>query len=103
MRPDPVPSCANSWFIKSLTNDKILVFTKLKAFEDNKLNIAKMMIFGFNRLENIVKKKGENAGYQHFLLFSQILFKRLFPQGFYNIGYFGKRLTLNPFPYIDTF
>ena len=30
----------------------------------------KMMIFVFDRVENIVGK-GENAGYQHFLLFPQ--------------------------------
>ena len=33
-------------------------------------NVAKMMIFVFDRLENIVEK-GENAGYQHFLPFPQ--------------------------------
>ena len=41
---------------------------KLKAFADDKLNIAKMTISFFNRIENTVGK-GENAGYQHFLLF----------------------------------
>ena len=43
--------------------------TKLKAFADNKLNVAKMMISLFDRGENTVGK-GENAGY-HFLLFLQ--------------------------------
>ena len=42
--------------------------TKLKAFAADKINIAQMMISVFDRLENIVAK-GENAGYQHFLLF----------------------------------
>ena len=37
------------------------------------------MIFVFDRVENIVGK-GENAGYQHFLLFSQIFSKGLFPR-----------------------
>ena len=32
------------------------------------MNVAKMMIYHFDRAENIVGK-GENAGYQHFLLF----------------------------------
>ena len=54
----------------SLPNGKILNVTKLKAFADNKLNIAKMKIFLFDRVENAVAK-GENAGYQHFLLFPQ--------------------------------
>ena len=51
-------------------NDKILDMTKLKAFADDKLNIAEMMISIFDRVEN-TEGKGENAGYQHFLLFSQ--------------------------------
>ena len=54
----------------SLPNDKILDMTKLKAFANNKLNVAIMMISLFNRVENTVGK-GKNAGYQHFLLFQQ--------------------------------
>ena len=42
--------------------------TKLKAFADDKLNIARMMISLLDRVENTVEK-GEIAGYQHFLLF----------------------------------
>ena len=52
----------------SLPNDKILDRSKLKAFADNKVKFLKMMIFAFDRVENIVEKE-ENAGYQHFLLF----------------------------------
>ena len=44
--------------------------TKLKEFADNKINIAKMMISLFDRVKNTAGK-GENAGYQHFLLFPQ--------------------------------
>ena len=44
--------------------------TILKAFTDDKLNIAKMTISLFDRVENTVGK-GENAVYQHFLLFPQ--------------------------------
>ena len=40
-----------------LPNHKILDMTKLKAFADNKLNIAKMMISLFERAENAVGKK----------------------------------------------
>ena len=54
----------------SLPNDKILDWSKLKAFADNNLYIALMMIYVFDRVENIVEK-GKNAGYQHFLLFPQ--------------------------------
>ena len=35
--------------INSLPKDKILDLTKLKAFADEKLNVAKMMISLFNR------------------------------------------------------
>ena len=41
---------------------------KLKAFADDKLNVARMLISLLHRMENTVGK-GENAGYQHFLLF----------------------------------
>ena len=36
------------------------------------------MIFVFDRVENIVEK-GENAGYQHFLLFPQCFQKAFYP------------------------
>ena len=48
--------------VNPLPNDKILDVTKLKAFADGKLNVAKMTIFRFCRVENIVGK-GENAGW----------------------------------------
>ena len=54
--------------LNSLPNDKNSAWSKLKAFADDKVKVAKMMIFLFDRVENIVGK-GENAGYQHFLLF----------------------------------
>ena len=41
--------------------------SKLKAFADNKLNVAKVVVSVFDKEENTVRK-GENAGYQHFLL-----------------------------------
>ena len=58
------------FYLNSLPNDKILDVTKLKAFEDDKINDAQMRISVFDRVENIVGK-GKNAGYQHFLLFPQ--------------------------------
>ena len=56
--------------INPFPNDKSLDTSRLKAFEDDNLNIAKMAIFLFDRLENTFGK-GENAIYQHFLLFPQ--------------------------------
>ena len=61
----------------SLRNDKLLDSSKLKAFADDKLNAAVMMISVFDRVENTVGK-GEHAGYQHFLLFPQC-FPKTFP------------------------
>ena len=50
---------------------KFLDVTKIQHFiADDKLNVAKMTISLFDRAENSVGK-GENAGYQHFLLFPQ--------------------------------
>ena len=54
----------------SLPNDKILDLSKLKAFADDILNVNQKLKFASGRVENIVGK-GENAGYQHFLLFPQ--------------------------------
>ena len=63
--------------VNSLPNDKTLDVTKLKAFADNKINVGQMMISVFDRVENIVGK-GENAGYQHFLIFPQCFQKASF-------------------------
>ena len=52
----------------SLPKNKILDRSKLKAFADDNLYIAQMMIDVFDREERIVGK-GQNAGHQHFLLF----------------------------------
>ena len=54
----------------SLPNDKILDLSKLKAFSDDNLNVYQKLKFALGRVEDIVGK-GENAGYQHFLLFPQ--------------------------------
>ena len=53
----------------SLPN-KILDLSKLNVFADDKRNVKEKLKFGMGREENIVGK-GENAGYQHFLLFPQ--------------------------------
>ena len=72
----------NRYRLNSLPNDKKLNLTKLKAFADDKSHVTEMMISVFGRIENIVEK-GENAGYQHFLLFPQC-FQQLSVQGCYN-------------------
>ena len=56
--------------LNSLPNDKILDVTNLKVFAEDKFNVAKMTVSLFDRVENTVGN-GENAGYQHFLLFPQ--------------------------------
>ena len=61
----------------SLPDNKFWATTKLKAFEDNKFIFAKMLITLFDRVENIAGK-GENAGYQHFLLFPKCFQKAYF-------------------------
>ena len=56
---------------------KFLDVTKFKAFADDKLNVAKMAIFLFDRAENTVGIE-ENAAYQHFFLFPQFFSKVFF-------------------------
>ena len=56
--------------INSLPNDKFLDRSKLKAVADDKSNVAEKLKIVLGRVENI-EGKGENAGYQHFLLFPQ--------------------------------
>ena len=51
---------------------------KFKASADDKLGVTEIMGFVFERVENIVGK-GENAGYQHFLLFLQCFQKATYP------------------------
>ena len=57
------------WY-SSLPNNKILDWSKLKAFADDKIDVTEKLKFVLGRVGNIVGK-GENAGYQHFLVFPQ--------------------------------
>ena len=52
----------------SLPHNKFSDRFKFKALADDKINVPEILIFVMGRLENIMGK-GENAGYQHFLLF----------------------------------
>ena len=67
--------CDNGF--NSLPNDKILDWSKLKAFADDILNVNQKLKFNLGKVENIVGK-GENAGYQHFLLFPECFQKASF-------------------------
>ena len=68
----------------SLPNDKILDQSKSKAFADDKIQFVEMMIYILDMVENTVGK-GENAGYQHFLLFPQC-FPKLSSLGSLKVG-----------------
>ena len=59
------------------TKQKILDLSKLKAIADDKINATQNRKFILEGIENIVGK-GENAGYQHFLLFEQCFQKLSF-------------------------
>ena len=61
-----------------LPNDTILGMSKFKANPDDKFGVAEIMGFVFERVENIVGK-GENAGYQYFLIFLQCFQKGSYP------------------------
>ena len=62
-----------------ILNQTMKFSTGLKAFAEDKMKLAKMTIFVFYRVENIVGK-GHNADYQHFLLFQQY-FQNAFTKG----------------------
>ena len=63
----------------SLPNHKVLDKSKFKAFADKKIILTQKSKFQSERVENIVGK-GENAGYQHFLLFPQCFQKLSFQE-----------------------
>ena len=72
---ETTPSCVASSSFNPLPDDKILDWSKLKAFADNKLNVTKMIISVFDRVENIVGN-GEIDCTSNFS-FSHNVFKRL--------------------------
>ena len=65
--------------VNSLLNNTFLHLSKMKAFAEDKINMTQKLKFFLGKIENIVGN-GENAGYQHFLLFPQC-FQRLLFQG----------------------
>ena len=62
-----------------LPDNNLLDWTKFKSVADDKFNVAEIMISVLDQVENTVGK-GENVGYQHFLLFPQC-FQKLLLQG----------------------
>ena len=68
-------------FVEGLIVDTLLTnifrLAKLRAFADDKIKVTRKMKFVLEIAENIVGKE-DNAGYQHFLLFSQYFQKALF-------------------------
>ena len=70
---------------------KFWTVTKLKGFADDKLNVAKMASSLFDRAENTLGK-GENAGYQHFLLFP-LCFPKLSTSGSLKVGIVWSRVN----------
>ena len=58
---------------------KFWISPNFTAFADDKIIVTHELKFMLGRVENIVGK-GENAGYQHFLLFPQCFQKLSFPE-----------------------
>ena len=79
--------------INPFLNHKILDWSKLKALTDDKVHVTQKLKFVSNRVENIVGKV-ENAGYEHFLLFTQCFQKGFYLKSCKNQGLFGKGLIL---------
>ena len=63
--------------LSSSPNNKILDWSKFKALQTTKKNVGKKLKTVNRRVENIVEK-GENAGYQHVLLFPQCFQKSFY-------------------------
>ena len=77
--------------INPFPHDKILDQTKLKAFADDKLNVTKILISVFDRVENIMGK-GEIACTSNFS-FSHNVFKKLLSQRHQKVLLCGNGLT----------
>ena len=66
-----------SHLFNSLPNNKFLDRSKFKAFADENINVTQILKFVLGWVEKVVGK-GENDGYQHFLLFPQCFQKPSF-------------------------
>ena len=77
--------------INSSPEDKILDWSKLKAFADHNLNHTEVMIYLFDRVENIVEK-GEKNWLPAFSPFPTMFSIGHLSYGRKNLGLFGKGL-----------
>ena len=71
----PVQCCVS--LFNSLSEDKIVKLSRLKEYEDNKINVIQKINCVWEKVENIAGK-GENAGYKNFVLFHSV-FKIIYP------------------------
>ena len=67
----------------------------MKAIKDDNLKVVKMMVYVLDRVEKIVGK-GENAGYQHFLLFLQC-FQKPFSSRSLKVGIVWEKVKSPPY------
>ena len=65
------------YYSNPLSNNRILDWSKLQAFAEDKINVTQKLEVALERVENLVGK-GENAGFQHLLLFPQCFQKATF-------------------------
>ena len=70
-------SWTNLRFLHPLPNNKILDQFKFEAHVEDNINVTQNLNFVLGKVENILGK-GENAGYQHFLLFPKCFQKAAF-------------------------
>ena len=64
-REESIRASCSKLLVSSLQNFELV---QIKGFADDNINVAEKLKFVFERVENFVGK-GENASYQHFLLF----------------------------------
>ena len=85
--------CKPVLYFNPFPDDKILDWSKLKAFADDKLSVTKMKISVFDRVESIVGK-GEIAYTSNFSFFHNV-FKRLLSQKRQTVSLCGNGLNLS--------
>ena len=65
--------------VNYLSNNKILDLSKFKELADDKIDEDQALKIVFKRGENtVVKQKKKNAGYQHFIVFTECFSKAFF-------------------------
>ena len=67
-------------WVNSLPHDKILDWSKFKAFANDKVIVTQNLKLSLGRVENIVGKL-ENAGYEHFCPFPTMFSKAFLSRG----------------------